>query len=464
VSKLNEMKIRLSLLLFFAFSACFSQIPSSNPIAYTLHEVTAYSIKVSFSRVDFTHSYLVLVSENELVNASPENGKIYLRGDRVGNAKVVQFSLDSIFQPRAVRANTTYNFVVYTCYQVNGVINYVQEKPLKIQVTTSGLSQLDYYESISITAPNFIYTLSNLLAEHIVIPYVSYKNTALATLELQDTIAGKTFVQCVYSGERKIVETPFDWTKAGYSREHTFAHSWMPSHPADNPPLPEFSDLHNLFPTNLEKANTVRNNFPLGEVTGKVLYTYLEGKLGYDGSQIVYEPRYSHKGNAARAMMYMSIAYNNQNNNNWCFPNVQSQDIIKKWHFQDPPDNYEISRQEYIYWLQGNRNPFIDHPEYACFIDFAKMSKQKANCYNTLLEVENEPRIQLNLSGKTLEINSEKEISEICIYDIMGQLVLIKSKGFNSNFVDLSNLGIGTFIIDITSVTEKKTRKKIYLN
>jgi len=458
------MKIRLSLLLFFAFSACFSQIPSSNPIAYTLHEVTAYSIKVSFSRVDFTYSYLVLVSENELVNASPENGKIYLRGDRVGNAKVVQCSLDSIFQPRAVRANTTYNFVVYTCYQVNGVINYVQEKPLKIQVTTSGLSQLDYYESISITAPNFIYTLSNLLAEHIVIPYVSYKNTALATLELQDTIAGKTFVQCVYSGERKIVETPFDWTKAGYSREHTFAHSWMPSHPADNPPLPEYSDLHNLYPTNLEKANTVRNNFPLGEVTGKVLYTYLEGKLGYDGSQIVYEPRYSHKGNAARAMMYMSIAYNNQNNNNWCFPNVQSQDIIKKWHFQDPPDNYEISRQEYIYWLQGNRNPFIDHPEYACFIDFAKMSKQKANCYNTLLEVENEPRIQLNLSGKTLEINSEKEISEICIYDIMGQLVLIKSKGFNSNFVDLSNLGIGTFIIDITSVTEKKTRKKIYLN
>jgi hypothetical protein len=458
------MKIRLSLLLFFAFFTCFSQIPSNNPIAYTLHQVTAYSIKVSFSRVDFIHSYLVLVSENEIVSAIPVNGKSYSRGDRVGNAKVVQCSLDTIFQPRAVRANTTYNFVVYACYEVKGEFNYILKKPLNIQVTTSGLSQVDYYESISITAPNFVSNLSNLLVQHTIIPYASYKNTVLAMLEFQDTTAGKTFVQCVYSGEKKIVEVPFDWTKAGYSREHTFAHSWMPSYPADNPSLPEYSDLHNLYPTNLEKANTVRNNFPLGEVTGKVLYTYLEGKLGYDGSQIVYEPRDAHKGNAARAMMYMSIAYNSQNSHNWSFPSVQSQETIKKWHFQDPPDNYEIARQEYIYWLQGNRNPFIDHPEYACYVDFAKMSKQKANCYNTLLEVENEPRIQINLSGKTLEINSEEEISEICIYDIMGQLVFIKSKGFNSNFVDLTNLGIGTFIVYITSVTEKKIRKKIYLN
>jgi hypothetical protein len=349
----------------------------------------------------------------------PLYGKKYERGDTIGDAKVIQNTIDTLINPRAVRANTTYNFVVYSCYQVNGVINYVQEKPLKMQVTTSGLSQLDYYESISITAPNFIYTLSNLLAEHMVIPYVSYKNTVLATLELQDTLAGKTFVQCVYSGERKIVETPFDWTKAGYSREHTFPHSWMSSHPADNPPLPEYSDLHNLYPTNLEQANTIRNNFPLGEVTGKVLYTYLEGKLGYDGLQIVYEPRDEHKGNAARAMMYMSIAYNNQNNN-WSFPSVQSQAIIKKWHFQDLPDNYEIARQEYIYFLQGNRNPFIDHPEYACFIDFSKLVKMKGLCNNSITKKEITD-ISIQFENHTLKISSAEVITEILIYDATGK-------------------------------------------
>ncbi len=409
--------------MFFAFFACFSQIPSSNPIAYKLHEVTAYSIKVSFSRVDFIHSYLVLVSENELVNASPENGKSYLRGDRLGNAKVVQCSLDTIFQPRAVRANTTYNFAIYATYLSEGKVNYLTEKPLSFKVSSLGLSTSDLYESISLTAPNFLANLSNLISKHQLIAYSSYKNTVLSSLELQDTIAGKTFVQCVYSGEKKIVEEPFDWMKAGYSREHTFAHSWMPSYPADNPPLREYSDLHNLYPTNLDKANTVRNNFPLGEVSGKVLYTYLEGKLGYSGNQIVYEPRDPHKGNAARAMMYMSIVYNNEGSENWSFPNFQEQEVLKKWHFQDPPDNYEIARQEYIYYLQGNRNPFIDHPEYACYIDFSKLVKIKGTCSNSLNENTNE-KLAIQYGNSILRIISEEIITQILIYDAAGKKLI----------------------------------------
>ena len=406
--------------MFFAFSVCFSQIPSSNPNTYKLHEVTAYSVKVSFSKIDFTHSYLVLISENELINSIPVNGKSYLRGDRVGNAKVVQCSLDTIFQPRAVRANTIYNFAIYATFLSEGKVIYLTEKPLSIKVSSLGLSKSDLYESISLTAPNFIANLSNLISKHKLINYSSYKNTVLSRLELQDTIAGKTFVQCVYSGEKKIVEEPFDWTKEGYSREHTFAHSWMPSHPADNPPLPEYSDLHNLYPTNLDKANTVRNNFPLGEVSGKVLYAYLEGRLGYAGTQIVYEPRDAHKGNAARAMMYMSIAYTNEGSDNWSFPNFQEQELLKKWHFQDPPDNYEIARQEYIYWLQENRNPFIDHPEYACYIDFSKLVKMKGMCINSITENEIE-NLSIQYENYTLKISSDEIITEIVIFDATGK-------------------------------------------
>ena len=152
-----------------------------------------------------------------------------------------------------------------------------------------------------------------------------------------------------------------------------------------------------------------------------MLYAYLEGKLGYAGTQIVYEPRDAHKGNAARAMMYMSIAYNNQNNN-WIFPSVQSQEIIKKWHFQDPPDNYEIARQEYIYWLQGNRNPFIDHPEYACYIDFSKLVKMKAICNNSISENEI-ANVSIQYNNHTLKISSDEIINEIVIYDATGKIL-----------------------------------------
>jgi len=416
------MKFCISTILLFYSIILFAQVPQNNPIRFEVNDLKAFSVNISFSKVMFATSYLVISTNNLTSWVKPLQGKKYERGDTIGDAKVIQRNLDTVISPRAVRANTIYNFLVFAGYEFEGEFKYVLEKPLVIQVTTSGLTLLDYYESISITAPNFIANLSSLINTHTIIPYASYKNTVLARLEMQDTIAGKTYVQCVYSGERKIIEVPFDWTKEGYSREHTFAHSWMPSHPADNPPLPEYSDLHNLYPTNLEKANTVRNNFPLGEVTGKVLYTYLEGKLGYDSSQIVYEPSDSHKGNAARSIMYMSIAYNNQNTN-WSFPSIQSQRVIKKWHFQDQPDNYEIARQEYIYYLQGNRNPFIDHPEYACYIDFSKLVKMKGTCSNSINEKEI-ANVSINHEYHTLKISLDKFIAEIVIYDAAGKKLI----------------------------------------
>jgi hypothetical protein len=152
----------------------------------------------------------------------------------------------------------------------------------------------------------------------------------------------------------------------------------MPSYPANNPYKTEYSDLHNLYPTHLANANTKRSNYPLDEVTGSIIYQYKEGRLGYNGSRIVYEPSDKQKGNAARAIFYMAIAYDGVDGKVWEIPEYQDQEILKKWHFNDPPDSYEISRQEYIYKIQGNRNPFIDSADFVCTIDFK--SKQIVPC------------------------------------------------------------------------------------
>lgn len=412
--------IRVFLLFLFLFSKIgFSQNLPTNPVLFQVHRTLAYELTFSFENVANNTNYLVLMSTYKSDILTPLQGKVYQRGDQLGSAKVVQFSSDTIVNPRAIRANTKYFFYVYTSQVFKGKIEYQLKKPLVIEVLTANLNPGNYYESISVSAPNFLIALSELIYPHKVLTYSAYKNTLLAKLELRDTVGGRSYIECAYSGERNVFDEPFDWMKEGYSREHTFPHSWMPSHPADNPPLSEYSDFHNLYPTNLEKVNTIRNNFPLGEVTGKVLYIYLEGRLGYSGNQIVYEPRDTHKGNAARAMMYMSIAYSNQNNN-WNFPSIQSQEIIKKWHFHDPPDNYEIARQEYIYALQGNRNPFIDHPEYACFIDFSKLVKMKEMCNSSIIEKENTD-LSIQFQNHMLKISSEEVITEIIIYDATGK-------------------------------------------
>ncbi len=400
-----------------------AQIPIGNPVNSKINHISAYDFEVSFSKVEFASNYLVLMSTNKENNSEPELGKTYSRGDQLGNAKVVQFSNDTLISPNVIRASNTYYIVVYSSYYKQGKLNYVVSNPLKIKVSTPGLSFGNYYESISLSAPNFISSLTELINPHIVLPYSAYKSTVLQQLELHDTVAGKRFVECAYTGERKIITEPFEWTTSGYSREHTFPHSWMPTHPANDPPLPEYSDFHNLYPTNLDKANTVRNNFPLGEITGEVLYTYLGGRLGYIGNQIVYEPRDVHKGNAARAMLYMTVAYNGIKNHAWKLPVNQEQEILKKWHVQDPPDHYEIARQEYIYSIQGNRNPFIDHPEYACNIDFHQMIKIKGNCDLHLEEMVDD-NLMVYFIEDNLQIISAHIITELQLIDCTGKLVL----------------------------------------
>ena len=83
----------------------------------------------------------------------------------------------------------------------------------------------------------------------------------------------------------------------------------------------------------------------------------------------------------------MVLRYDGINGNNWDFnwlnntklPSLSEgpQDVITliNWHKLDPPDKWEVDRNNYIQSIQGNRNPFIDHPEYLNFIDMNDLTK-----------------------------------------------------------------------------------------
>jgi hypothetical protein len=212
----------------------------------------------------------------------------------------------------------------------------------------------------------------------------------MSEFEIKDTTDGQSYVTCAYSGERKVFSDPFDWTPTGYSREHTFAHSWMPSFPANNPEKPEYSDQHHLYPTNLQLANTPRSNLAFDDIDGNVEFEYLEGRVGYKGLQLVYEPRASQKGNVARSIMYVALVYNYPLNGN-VNSTKQSRETLLNWHLNDLPDNYEIARNEYIYSIQGNRNPFIDSLHFACRINVDDNVLEDVDCMASI-----EDKIQAN--------------------------------------------------------------------
>lgn len=161
-----------------------------------------------------------------------------------------------------------------------------------------------------------------------------------------------------------------------YNREHSFPQAWFGAGQ-----LPMFSDLHHVFPTD-GFTNAKHDNNPYSEV-GNATWTSVNGsKLGNNSfpgfTGTVFEPINEYKGDFARAMLYMvtryqdrMVAWKNNGNaddilNGTTYPSLDNWYIklCYKWHVQDPPSAKEIARNDAIYALQGNRNPYIDRPEF----------------------------------------------------------------------------------------------------
>jgi endonuclease I len=253
---------------------------------------------------------------------------------------------------------------------------------LAILFTTA--SYAGYYDAITTSSSSFISDLqARIRSPYTKISYDNFDETNVANFASWQVDATHRAVRCVYSGEVYTYTPPFAW--GYYSREHTWCHSWMPTYPSESGN--EYSDQHHLFPTNQNNANGVRSNHPLGKVVN-VTSSYLECKYGTDANgNNVFESRDAHKGDAARALLYMAVRYNGVSGYDWTFSTLSTKlvnslgetfedvNLLLQWHRQDPPSKWEVDRNNYVQSIQQNRNPFVDHPEYATYINFWNISK-----------------------------------------------------------------------------------------
>jgi endonuclease I len=427
--------------------------PSSQASNLVFSNVKTYRINASFTGTAAVDGYLVLRKKGSPITGVPVDGTVYQRGDIVGDAQVVFSRNATSFTPNNIIAGTTYYFAVYTYNGPNNFRNYNITAPLLGNSTTPAtMLPASYYSTLNTGNSSFANNLHALVNPHQVQYYSYYANTMIYSFEARDTTLDRRVVTCVYSGENKIYTEPFDWSSNGYSREHTYCHSWMPTNPATL--LPEYSDYHHLFPTNLNDVNIVRSNNALGIVVN-VTSTYLGSKLGTDANgQTVFEPRDEHKGDAARAMMYEAICYTTISGNSWALPNYQNQYLLKQWHFQDPPDNWEIARNDFIDSLQNNRNPFVDSIDYACFVNFSNMTYEPLACEASINELLNNGFITYPNPSKD-EINLHVDattISSFQIIDFQGRVVL--SADVNNLALvkaNISKLNAGTYLVKVVT-------------
>lgn len=120
------------------------------------------------------------------------------------------------------------------------------------------------------------------------------------------------------------------------------------------------SDLHHLYPVD-SKRNSIRGNYPFCEVVS-VTSGDEHSALGQSASGTkCFEPPQVHKGNVARSMFYFAVRYGHT-------IDQEQLRFFNQWNAEDPVDSLEQQRTEAIESVQGNRNPFVDHPEFASLL------------------------------------------------------------------------------------------------
>lgn len=209
---------------------------------------------------------------------------------------------------------------------------------------------------------------------------------------------------------------------------------------------------------------------------------FYENKSKYSDTNNCFEPQNSYKGDAARCIFYMQTCYHKILDSNWglktglrSFAKNQNESLLIQWAKNDPPDNQEIARHEYIASVQGSRNPFIDFPNWVDCIDFNDIRLLKtceglvvSNPNNGLLSNEkNDWDVwYYNLENKkyTIKLYYDK-ISplEINLFNLNGQLVKKEktnvNEGENALLFDLSDLSIGQYILELKTNERAKSFK-----
>jgi len=253
-----------------------------------------------------------------------------------------------------------------------------------------------YYADIDASNPESLrLTLHGVIDDHQRFPYTSGSTDTWDILELAEQDA-------MDPGRIVDVYRNASYVKIGggvgvYNREHTWPNSY--GYPNDNASNYPYTDTHALMLSN-SSYNSSRGNKPFGLCSVSCVEYVTDLTNGTGGGSGVFpgnsnwaNPTYwqvwqGKRGNVARGLLYLDVRYEGGTHGSTgvAEPDMRLTDdpgliqtsggqnasvaymgllsVLIAWHEADPPDESEVLRNDVIQSFQGNRNPFIDHPEW----------------------------------------------------------------------------------------------------
>ncbi len=217
----------------------------------------------------------------------------------------------------------------------------------------------------------------------------------------------------------------------GWNREHTFPQSKMDGGNGAK------SDNHIIFASD-NKVNGARSNIKMGVVDeGSVVNDYNGKPTTCKKTSDRFDPHNVARGIVARSTMYAAAMYNFDPTDNF-----ESIETMLAWHFEYPSNDDDARRNEVVYTNQKNRNPFVDHPEYACRIwgNTSSTTKNICGAY-----IDKQIKIMLNgqsVTESTIDSGSsnlfEASVDDKVVSNVTWSLVTSSDDPYNNDKITLS--------------------------
>lgn len=205
------------------------------------------------------------------------------------------------------------------------------------------------------------------------------------------------------------------------------------------------SDAHAIRAVSAEENNNRGNQF-YGQYSGP------PGTLG------------GFKGDVARCIFYLAVRYNGLEVVNG-FPDGmigQFGDLatLLDWHRDDPPDDFEMNRNNVVYTWQYNRNPFIDMPDLVEYF----WGNQAGQTWQQPLHTESPGplvfKIFPNPAQTGIRIEGIREMAAIEVLTLQGQ-VLSRYPAVTGDVNLRLQLAKGIYLVRINSQGKTLTQKLV---
>jgi hypothetical protein len=243
---------------------------------------------------------------------------------------------------------------------------------------------------------------------------------------------------CIYGGYRQYHLRGNETTSIlPINCEHTIPQSFF------NSSEPMVCDIHHLFPT-YDNWNSVRANFPFADIPDAMTTQWMRNSASQIAipTQVIdewaefnirnstFEPREQQKGNTARAIFYFYTVYSAQMASR-PITQVASLETLLQWHTQDPPDAAERERNNRVQQYQGNRNPYIDRPEWVARAFFACTPSTNISDIFTQNTFALSPNPVVQEVKITMDLQRESAV-KVLIFNSLGEQVYQKELGKQS--------------------------------